>query len=209
MAFYATPGVGYPILCQHLGNPILEHFFMQLWSSNNDSAPLALSHVFGGLSQRLDLSLISNLSHFTIDALDNLLSEGVVIVESEDMLLRQIVELGSDYFPLIRHIRFEFLSKGEISKFAKQYRRLIPSESIWLTACYFLVPHLPSCIFSPFPRVFEQFRWYKSRLLWRGSRDGFEAKVFHERCDFHPNTLTLIRDTKGNIFGGFTIKNER
>jgi hypothetical protein len=27
---------------------------------------------------------------------------------------------------------------------------------------------------------------------------------FHARCDGHPNTLTLVRDTRGNIFGGFT-----
>jgi hypothetical protein len=42
------------------------------------------------------------------------------------------------------------------------------------------------------------------KLLWRGSRDGFKARTFHERCDGHRNTLTLIRDTKGNIFGGVT-----
>jgi hypothetical protein len=46
-------------------------------------------------------------------------------------------------------------------------------------------------------------------LLWRGSRDGFEAKEFHGRCDGHANTLTVILDTKGNIFGGFTpVKSE-
>jgi hypothetical protein len=41
-------------------------------------------------------------------------------------------------------------------------------------------------------------------LLWRGSRDGFAARDFHGRCDGHANTLTLISDTRGNIFGGFT-----
>jgi hypothetical protein len=41
-------------------------------------------------------------------------------------------------------------------------------------------------------------------LLWRGTRDGFGAADFHRRCDGHPNTLTLIADTGGNIFGGFT-----
>jgi hypothetical protein len=47
-----------------------------------------------------------------------------------------------------------------------------------------------------FPRFME--------LLWRGSRDGFKARTFHERCDGRENTLTLIRGTKGNIFRGFT-----
>jgi hypothetical protein len=29
----------------------------------------------------------------------------------------------------------------------------------------------------------------------------------HRRCDGLANTLTLIEDTDGNIFGGFTLKN--
>jgi hypothetical protein len=41
-------------------------------------------------------------------------------------------------------------------------------------------------------------------LLWQGSRDGFGAREFHRRCDGHANTLTVIEDTAGNVFGGFT-----
>jgi hypothetical protein len=41
-------------------------------------------------------------------------------------------------------------------------------------------------------------------LLWRGSRDGFGGDEFHRRCDGHANTLTLIQDINGNVFGGFT-----
>jgi hypothetical protein len=44
-------------------------------------------------------------------------------------------------------------------------------------------------------------RWL---LLWRGTRDGFTAKAFHRRCDGHTNTLTLILERDGNVFGGFT-----
>jgi hypothetical protein len=32
----------------------------------------------------------------------------------------------------------------------------------------------------------------------------FEVSNFHGRCDGHTNTLTVIFDTEGNIFGGFT-----
>jgi hypothetical protein len=42
------------------------------------------------------------------------------------------------------------------------------------------------------------------KLLWRGSRDGFKAWDFHARCDRTPNTLTIIKDKGGNVFGGFT-----
>ncbi len=41
-------------------------------------------------------------------------------------------------------------------------------------------------------------------LLWRASRDGFEASTFHQICDGQPNTLTIIKDTTGCIFGGYT-----
>ncbi len=41
-------------------------------------------------------------------------------------------------------------------------------------------------------------------LLWRGSRDGFDANVFHSLCDGKENTVTVIKNTNGFIFGGFT-----
>jgi hypothetical protein len=63
---------------------------------------------------------------------------------------------------------------------------------------------LESLIVSQFPSLFEEFRTKRFNLLWRGSRDGFTAKEFHLRCDGRANTLTLISDTDGNIFGGFT-----
>jgi hypothetical protein len=61
-----------------------------------------------------------------------------------------------------------------------------------------------SRIVADFPALFAEFRGKRFPLLWRGGRDGFGAKDFHDRCDGHANTLTLILDTKGNIFGGFT-----
>jgi len=41
-------------------------------------------------------------------------------------------------------------------------------------------------------------------LLWRGSRDGFYAAAFHRLCDGKANTVTVIKNTNGFIFGGFT-----
>jgi hypothetical protein len=62
-----------------------------------------------------------------------------------------------------------------------------------------------------FPALFAELckksffgREKRFTLLWRGSRDGFGARDFHCRCDGHAPTLTLIEDTKGSIFGGFT-----
>jgi hypothetical protein len=65
-------------------------------------------------------------------------------------------------------------------------------------------PRFDSQIISAFPEIFAEFRGKRFSLLWRGSRDGFSASEFHRRCDVHGNTLTVILDTEGNIFGGFT-----
>jgi hypothetical protein len=63
---------------------------------------------------------------------------------------------------------------------------------------------IDSLIVSDFPSLFDDFRPKKWTLLWRGSRDGFDTPHFHTRCDGHVNTLTLIQDVGGFVFGGFT-----
>jgi hypothetical protein len=63
---------------------------------------------------------------------------------------------------------------------------------------------LDSKILSDFPAIFTEFTSKQLRLLWRGTRDGFGGRDFHSRCDGHGNTLTVIEDTNGNIFGGYT-----
>ena len=44
----------------------------------------------------------------------------------------------------------------------------------------------------------------KWSVLYRGSCNGFRASDFHSRCDNKPNTLTIVKSSNGNIFGGFT-----
>ena len=48
---------------------------------------------------------------------------------------------------------------------------------------------------------------FKSKLLFRGSRDGFDAAKFHQLCDNKGPTITLIKSVKGLIFGGFSSIN--
>jgi len=43
-------------------------------------------------------------------------------------------------------------------------------------------------------------------LQYRATRDGFTSNSFHRKCDGISNTLTVIKSTNGNIFGGFTEK---
>jgi len=41
-------------------------------------------------------------------------------------------------------------------------------------------------------------------LLYRGIRDGMTNTEFHNKCDNKGETVTLIKNEKGNIFGGYT-----
>jgi hypothetical protein len=59
-------------------------------------------------------------------------------------------------------------------------------------------------ILSDIPPLLSEFLNKRPRLLWRGTRDGFSANAFHQRCDHRSGSLTIILDSDGNVFGGFT-----
>jgi hypothetical protein len=42
------------------------------------------------------------------------------------------------------------------------------------------------------------------RLLYIGSRSGFDSLIFHWMCDRFHSTLTLVETSLHNIFGGYT-----
>ena len=42
------------------------------------------------------------------------------------------------------------------------------------------------------------------KLIYRGTRDGFEASNFHRLCDNKGATISVIKTTQGYIFGGYT-----
>lgn len=41
-------------------------------------------------------------------------------------------------------------------------------------------------------------------VLYQGSRDGFTAEAFHSKCNRKGPTLTLVKSTNGNVFGGYS-----
>jgi hypothetical protein len=147
----------------------------------------------------------SDLSILSFEALDSLLLSESISVESEDALLRFILKLGPFYQTLLRHIQIDFLSEDGLSLLDEHFG--FPPESVWQCAVEQII-HPPFTfglrIISDFPEIFGEFKGKQFSLLWRGSRDGFGSSEFHRRCDGHANTLTVILDTKGNIFGGFT-----
>jgi len=45
---------------------------------------------------------------------------------------------------------------------------------------------------------------FKPKLLYRATKDGDSASIFHNKCDNIRDTLTLVKTTNGFIFGGYT-----
>jgi hypothetical protein len=182
------------------------------WLLSSGVKSISGSHNWEGIDEeRIDISKTSrfelnsnNLSKFTCEDLENILSGESFWIVSEDDLLRGLLKLGEEYHSLVRWIDIRFLSSDVFSTLTDQLE--IPFECHWGDIIYRLTHSRPlgSTIISMNPELFQELGWKRFSLLWRGSRDGFSAKDFHSRCDGHANTLTLILDTKGDIFGGFT-----
>ena len=56
-------------------------------------------------------------------------------------------------------------------------------------------------------KMFNFKKKYSLKLLFQATRDGYNNKIFHEKCDNIKNTLTLIQDYSNFIIGGFTREN--
>lgn len=52
----------------------------------------------------------------------------------------------------------------------------------------------------------EFSRHQKWKCIYQASADGFSSASFHDKCDGVTATLTIIKTTNGNIFGGYTDK---
>jgi hypothetical protein len=125
-------------------------------------------------------------------------------LEAEVLALRTVTvgENGSEAGNLSDPLR-------EVREMAERAQRTAASMATEISALRIVcVPPPPpgwnSAIVRDFPKLFEDFKPKQFPLLWRGSRDGFRVRDFHRRCDGHANTVTVILDTDGNIFGGFT-----
>jgi hypothetical protein len=148
-----------------------------------------------------------DLSMLSAEALDEILAGASFSIGSEDELLERLLILGDEYRPLLSRIEIRLLSAVGLALLAEHF--VVPPECVCCGILHSQL-HLPPpfgwnlAIVPDFPKLFEDFKRKQFTLLWRGSRDGFGAGDFHRRCDWHPNTLTVILDTDGNIFGGFT-----
>jgi hypothetical protein len=195
-------------ITHHFGNVGLGRLFLGLFDNSSLNATATVS-AFSSDHSRMYLKSALDLSLLSVDALDDLLSSESILVDSEEALVQFLFRLGDPF--LLRHIQWQFVSAAAITSLCEDPVLFPPMVVIWQSVVNRLTtpPILPgsendSLIVKEFPPLCEEFQGKKFKLLWRGSRDGFGAMEFHDRCDGYANTLTLILDTKGNIFGGFT-----
>ena len=55
-------------------------------------------------------------------------------------------------------------------------------------------------------KLFGRDKKLNFELLYSATKDGDTSQKFHELCDYHKNTLILIKTDTNNIFGGFAGK---
>lgn len=65
---------------------------------------------------------------------------------------------------------------------------------------------LDSVLWSKLFRLCQFSKDQNWKLVYRGSKDSFGADNFHRLCDRRSKTVTVIKTTNGNIFGGYTEK---
>lgn len=51
--------------------------------------------------------------------------------------------------------------------------------------------------------VFEWIGKKKTELLYRATRDGFDASIFHNKCDNKGPTIVIIKSQNNYLFGGY------
>jgi hypothetical protein len=175
------------------------------------------------IARHFYLLSVSDFDRLSGLALHGILSQPDLVVMDEDSLFEIIYRHAADdpdCFGLLEFVRFEFLSDecaqrafdfviddiGSLnSAIASRLRPRFgqPSKPASPPGRFYL-PQLESKIVSATPDIFLRFRGTILHLLYRGSRDGFQARSFHGRCDGHAKTITMIQSTNDSIFGGYT-----
>jgi hypothetical protein len=166
---------------------------------------------------------VSDIDQMSLPALRAILSDPTLVVLDEDSIFELVHRRASSdfsYFELLEFVRFEFVSDACIEAAFDFISESFDSLSFPIWSSFrrrltlpvnpshesdrFCLPEIESTIISSVPDFFSVFGGKTLRLLYRGSRDGFDAAPFHSGCDGHPNLISLILSTNGSIFGGYT-----
>ncbi len=56
-------------------------------------------------------------------------------------------------------------------------------------------------------KLVEFVETFQSKLIYRATRDGFQAEKFHLKCDDINDTVTVVMNDLGYVFGGYASVN--
>jgi hypothetical protein len=205
----------------HLGNEPLSLALLSAMNSGRRSGVQSRAIPFEGVTvdecaSAFHLCSVDQIRSLDRQTLHRVLSSRSLSIESEDWLLRLLLDLGVERSEFFSCVELEFLTRDGLALFVDNMEFDDLTEGIWLKVGAFLkglrsgldTRHfqgsLDSAVVRCVPAVLREFSQKKWTLLYRGSRDGFQAAQFHRKCDNQANTVTLIETTKGYQFGGFT-----
>ncbi|EGG19808.1 hypothetical protein DFA_06910 [Cavenderia fasciculata] len=99
-----------------------------------------------------------------------------------------------------RHI-LNYLRTMDYSVIPKQFREEIDRELEFynLRSLSTLIDHQKFQIIKDWIGIPEK----KFELIHRGTRDGFSSRAFHDACNGKGETVTLVKSSDGNVFGGY------
>jgi hypothetical protein len=212
-------------ICGLLGNIRLTFLLLESLHGMSEDKKSAVMD-FGDIDANVCSSEFSDYSVAVIRWIDKgmlheFLSSPELKLENEDAFLKILISLGTEYFEFWEYVEVKHLTDDGITLFIEHLPFDELTESIWQRITDRLrcskstdlnrercrddvVVGFESLILKDYPKILSDFSNKVWKLLYRGSRDGFGASKFHEKCDNESNTLTLIETTKGFIFGGFT-----
>jgi hypothetical protein len=202
-------------LSRYLGNKELTQLFLGPGAGECEAGR-------GVVELGFDLTLIPrcDLLFLDVDTLEAILSSEDLRVESEDWLLGLIEEFGDEYRRLLNEVKFEFLSEDVLSHFLESFDYSELTADIWASFVRCLrgdkstpststrygrsesIP-IESVIVDEFPPILSTIEEKSHRLLYRGSRDGFQSSDCDPRVRGHSNLLVVVLTTEGWSFGGY------
>ncbi|UZO22403.1 uncharacterized protein OCT59_014766 [Rhizophagus irregularis] len=161
---------------------------------------------FSSVSEKLLISIIQNdnLQISEIQIWEQVLRWG--LAQNQERFPDDIKDYSKDDFNILKNtlqqcipfIRFYNLTSKEFLDKVFPYGEILPEELITDLLTTFLSLSDPNNITDKLTSLYE------FKLLFRGSRDGLTRGKFHEICNNHSRTVTIIKVKDSNeILGGY------
>ena len=132
--------------------------------------------------------------------IDNKISE---INKKNDDYQKKILELNDknkEYITKIENLKKQIT---EIQKKIEEIENDKKEENIDFTSLNSKIIKSKDQL-NTISKMFNLKEKYSLKLLYQATKDGYNNKIFHEKCDNIKNTITLIQDYSNLIIGGYT-----